>query len=156
MSYHPFSDISHSPVAPLASPLEKPAVNPPSAANTYPKDVIKLTSTPWYRTTKGLAIIIAGSFVVAGVIVAVAVGVTQSKNNRSEDSVPVTGQVGVTTAAPTAATTKTAIVTKTTITTTTAAAATTTTAIITSTATTTAVPAIPNPCTPRLVCASIN
>ncbi len=126
MSYHPFSDLSHSPFAPLASPLEKPAVNPPSAAISHSKDVKNSTSTPWYRTTKGLAIIIAGSFVVVGVIVGVAVGVTQSKNNRSEDSVPVSGQVGVTVAAPTAtttATTTTAIMTKT-ATTTTAAAAT--------------------------------
>ena len=143
MSYQPFSDMSHSPFSPLAFPLEKPAVDTPSAANNYSKEVRKSTPTPWYRTIKGLAITIAGSFVVVGVIVAVAVGVTQSKNNRSEDSVSGRGQVGVTTDAPTAATaaatTTTAIMTTTA--TTTAAAATTTTAVIITTATTTTVAA---------------
>ena len=51
--------------------------------NGYVADVTKSRPTPWYRTTKGIAIIIVVAFVVVGVIVGVAVGVTQSMKNKS-------------------------------------------------------------------------
>jgi len=72
------------PSAPLASgsshpPFEKPA----TIANSYAEDVSKSKSTPRYRTTKGMVIIILAALVAVGIAVGVAVGVTQSKNNRA-------------------------------------------------------------------------
>jgi len=71
------------------SSLEKLAVTPLSAADSYSKDVTKSRSAPWYRTIKGLAIIIVITLVVVGAIVEVAVGVIQSKKNKSKGSGPV-------------------------------------------------------------------
>jgi len=42
----------------------------------YATDVNKSRPTPWYRTTKGIAIIIVVALVVVGVVVGVAVGAT--------------------------------------------------------------------------------
>ena len=77
------------PIAPPASrssqpPVEIPAVTPLPEANGYSKDVStskSTQSTAWYRTTKGLAIVILVALVVVGVTVGVAVGVTQTKKN---------------------------------------------------------------------------
>jgi len=72
------------PSVPLASgshrPLEKTA---PPTTSGYVTDVTKSRPTPWYRTTKGIAIMIVVAFVVVGVIVGVVVGVTQSMKNKS-------------------------------------------------------------------------
>ena len=67
------------------SSLVNTAVTPPSASNGYSKDVIQSKSTPWYRTTKGLVIIIVVALVLVGVVVGAVFGVTQSKkgNNKS-------------------------------------------------------------------------
>jgi len=93
MSQHSISELFPLPSAPLATgtsypPFEKPAVTPPSTANSYTEDLSKSKSTPWYRTTKGLAIIIVIVLVVVGIIVGVAVGVTQGKKNTSNGGAP--------------------------------------------------------------------
>ena len=79
---------SHSPSALLASgsshpPLEKFTVTPLSASNGYSKDVPESKSTPWYRTTKGVAIIIVVALVLVGVAVGVVVSVTKNKKGSS-------------------------------------------------------------------------
>jgi hypothetical protein len=89
MSQHSISELAPLPSAPLASgsfhpPLEKPAVTPLSSANSYSEDVRQSESTPWYRTTKGLVIILVIVFAVVGIIVGVAAGVTQSNKKGSD------------------------------------------------------------------------
>jgi len=78
------------PSVPLASgshhrPVEKTA---PPTTSGYATDVTKSRPTPWYRTTKGIAIMIVVAFAVVGAIVGVAVGVTQSMKNKSTPQEP--------------------------------------------------------------------
>lgn len=113
------------PISELSRPRFDPLSTGSSATNNYSKDVSTSKSTPWCRTTKGRTIIAVGAFIVVAVIVGVAVGVTQSKNNGPADSGPVRGLNEVTTAATTATTattTMTAVITQISITTTIGAA----------------------------------
>jgi len=74
------------PSVPLASgSLEKTAL---PKTKGYATDVNKSRPTPWYRTTKGIEIIIIVAFVVVGVIIGVAVGVTLSMKNKSTPQEP--------------------------------------------------------------------
>lgn len=96
----PLTRTTNPPAVPPASgshsSLEKSAVTPQSASNAYSNNFTKSKSTPWYRTTKGLAIMIIVAFVVVGVIVGVAVGVTQSKKTPNQVTAGVAGVAGAT------------------------------------------------------------
>jgi hypothetical protein len=64
MSQHLTSELPHLPSAPLASgsshhPLEKPTITP--LFNGHSKDVTKPKPIPWYRKTKGIAMMIVGT-----------------------------------------------------------------------------------------------
>jgi len=85
MNLHSIPKPSTLPSAPLASGSSHPPFEKPAAiANSYAEEVSKSKSTPWYRTTKGLVIIIVAASVVVGIAVGVAVGVTQSNKNKSQ------------------------------------------------------------------------
>ena len=84
------SEPPHSPTALLASrsshpPLEKFTVTPVSASNSYSKDVPESKPTPWYRATKGVAIMTVVAFVLVAVAVGVTVGVTQNQNKKGSN-----------------------------------------------------------------------
>jgi len=68
-------------------PPSRPQTVPPTSyekaapINGYSTEFSEARRTPWYRTTKGLAIIIVVAVLFVGVVVGVPVGVTQSRKN---------------------------------------------------------------------------
>jgi len=86
--------------------LEKPPGVPPTTNGYSQQDNFTSKPIPWYKTTKGIAILIVAAVVLVGVVVGVAVGVTH-KNNSAAGGIN-TAQVPAQTPPPAAPTAPTA------------------------------------------------
>ena len=74
-------------------PPERSAAAPVSSTNGYPKDGRKSKSTPWYRTTKGLAIAIVVTLVLVGVILVGVIATQAAPKKRPSQPTPTQGDI---------------------------------------------------------------